>query len=174
MKLSIRSAALILLAAICAAEGTAANLPNVFAPVLAEVKAKSQVPVLLPSNLPPIIAKARNAVLDKASANEYAISLWYEQGVGDAGFAALLSARNAPGYAPDELTNVQPLRLAHRLRGFFRPVSCGGSCAPANLSWREQGILYEIQLKLPSTMPEQRQRALIIATANSAILAGPR
>lgn len=151
-----------------------ANLPSVFAPVLPDAKAKSQIPILLPSNLPPIIRKAKNAALDKASANEYAISIWFEQGVGDAGLAASFSARSEASYAPDELSNVQPLRLAHRLRGFFRPVSCGGSCAPASLSWKEQGIVYQVQLKLPSTMPEQRQRAAIVATANSAILAGPR
>lgn len=191
MKLAIRSAVLIFLAALCWAAGpsaaptealyqtaggvaSGAKLPSVFATVLPDVKAKSQIPILLPDNLPLVIRKAKNAVLDKASASEYAISLWYELGAGDSGFAASFSAKRAPGYSPDELSNVQPLRLAHRLRGFFRPVSCGGSCAPASLSWKEQGIVYEVQLKLPSTMPEQRQRAVIMTTANSAILAGPR
>lgn len=148
------------------------SLPKVFASVLNQVKTKSHVAILLPSELPDPVGKAEHAEVDKATANEYAISLYYELGIGDAGFAALFFGDAAPKYDPRELGNVSVVELAHGIHGFFRAVSCGGSCAPANLWWKENGTLYQIQLKLPST--DQSQEKTMVAVANSAILGGPR
>lgn len=147
------------------------SLPESFVSVLPEVKAKSHVPVLLPSEP---IGKAKHAVVEKATANEYAISLYYELGVGQAGFAASLRAQANPKYHPQDLSNVSEVKLAGGIRGFFRPLSCGGSCAPANLWWELGGVLYQIQLKLSSTLREEEQQKTITATTDSAILAGPR
>lgn len=149
-------------------------LPEALAPALAEVKAKSRIAVLLPSELSEPLAKAKHAIVETASENEYAISLYYELGVGDSGFAASFMANAHSDYGPKDLPNVDEVKLSRRLVGYFRPVSCGGSCAPANLWWEEDRILYQIQLKLSSTLPENDQQRVIIAAANSAILAGPR
>jgi hypothetical protein len=113
-------------------------------------------------------------VLEKAAASEYAISLYYELGVGDAGFAAHFAAQAAPKYNPRELGNVQEVKLAHGIRGFFRPISCGGSCAPVNVWWEHDSVLYQVQLELPSTLSERRQERTVTAVADSSILAGPR
>ncbi|HEX7362170.1 MAG TPA: hypothetical protein VF283_16900 [Bryobacteraceae bacterium] len=67
-------------------------LPMAFAPVLREVKAKSRIPILLPRELPGPIGRAKFAHIDKAEATEYAISLYFELGIGDAGFAAFFAA----------------------------------------------------------------------------------
>lgn len=150
------------------------SLPKILVPVLSEVKAGSLVPVLLPNELPGPIAAARHAVVQKAEVDEYAISLYYELGIGDAGFAAFFSAQAKPKYNPRELGNIQKVELAHGLVGFFRAVSCGGSCAPANLWWQQDGALYQIQLKLSPSLSERSQEKAILAVANSAILAGPR
>ena len=149
------------------------SLPGIFISV-PEVKAQSRVPVLLPSELPKPIGKAKHAGVEKAAANEYAISLYYELDVGDAGFAALFAAQAAPKYDPQELRNIHEVKLAHGIRGFFRPISCGGSCAPVNLWWEESGVLYQIQLDLSSTLSERGQEKAITAVADSSILAGPR
>jgi hypothetical protein len=150
-------------------------LPEAFNSVLPKVKAKSRVPILLPSKLPESIGRAEHAVVQKAEANEYAISLYYKLGVGDSGFSASFSGSANPGYSPQELGNVSEVKLARGLRGFFRPISCGGSCAPANLWWEAGGIVYQIQLKLPSSLSEEDQQKKTMAeVANSAILAGPR
>jgi hypothetical protein len=106
--------------------------------------------------------------------DSYAISLYYELGIGDAGFAANFTAQAKPNYAPEDLGNVQRTALAQGLIGFFRAVSCGGSCAPANLWWQQNGVLYQIQLELSSTMAERDQLKALTAAANSAITAGPR
>ena len=150
------------------------SLPESLAPVLREVKAKSRAPVLLPSELPEPFATAKHAVVEKAAADEYAISLYYELEIGDAGFAALFAAQTNPKYHPQDLGNVRRVELSRGIRGFFRPVSCGGSCAAANLWWEQSGVLYQIQLKLSSSLSEDDQQNAIAATANSSILAGPR
>jgi len=113
-------------------------------------------------------------MVEKVSADEYEVALYYELDVGNAGFAASFAATNNARYSPRELPNVREVKLAGDIVGFFRPVSCGGSCAPANLWWEQGGARYQIQLKLPSALREKKQQRIITAVADSAILAGPR
>lgn len=154
--------------------GASQSLPEGFASSVRAVKAKTRVPILLPSTLPDPIGKAKDTVVQSVAEDSYAISLYYELGIGDAGFAANFTAQAKPNYAPEDLANVQRTALAQGLIGFFRPVSCGGSCAPANLWWQQNGTLYQIQLKLSSAMGERDQLKALTAAANSAITAGPR
>jgi hypothetical protein len=120
------------------------------------------------------VSEAKYPVIEKASVDEYAISLNYHLDIGNAGLAALFTAQAKPNYEPQELPNVRKIGLSQGILGYFRPVSCGGSCAPANLWWKEDRVLYQIQLKLSSTVPEKDQQSVLAAAANSAILAGPR
>jgi uncharacterized protein YecT (DUF1311 family) len=154
--------------------GASQSLPEGFASSIRAVKARTRVPILLPSTLPDPIGRAKDTVVQSVAEDSYAISLYYELGVGDAGFAANFAAQAKPDYTPEDLANVQRTPLAQGLVGFFRPVSCGGSCAPANLWWQQNGTLYQIQLKLSSTMSERDQLKALTAAANSAITAGPR
>lgn len=155
-----------------AAEG--GSLPDVFASVVSEVKARTQIRILLPEELPEPFTTARHALVDEATPTEYAISLYYKLGIGDAGFAASFSAQTRPSYDPAELPNVQVVMLARGMRGFFRAVSCGGSCAPADLWWQEGGILYSIQLELPSSTSKQTQQRTAVMMVDSAIRGGFR
>lgn len=150
------------------------SLPRPFASVLPEIKAKSHIPILLPSKLAPPFVKAKHAVAEEASDERYSIALYYELGIGDAGFAAFFAAEATPNYEPDDLGDATRVTLAHGLVGFFRPVSCGGSCAPANIWWKQGATLYQIQLRLPSNLRALDQQRAMTAAANSAILAGPR
>jgi hypothetical protein len=162
----------VLLIALARESATQATLPKALVSVLPMVKAKTRIPVLLPSELPEPIAGAHYAVVQKTDADEYAISLYFKLGVGDAGFAAFFAAQAHPKYNSRELGN--EVQLVHGTHGFFRPVSCGGSCAPASLLWELGGNLYQIQLEMSSTLSEADQQKAIISTADSAILAGPR
>ena len=147
---------------------------QVFKLLLPQIKEKTKVPVFLPSDLPQPIEKAKYSVAGDLQADKYEISLYYELGIGDAGFAAFFTGQADAKYRAEELGNVKEVTLARGTKGFFRPVSCGGSCAPANLWWMDGGVLYQIQLKLSPTMSERDQENEIIAVANSAITAGPR
>ena len=130
--------------------------------------------MLLPTELPTPLGGAKRVIVEKIAPDEYAVALYYELDVGDAGFAATFAAKNNSPYSPRELGNVREVKLTRGIVGFFRPVSCGVSCAPANLWWQQGGPLYQIQLELPSTLSEKKQQTIITAVANSAILAGPR
>src|SRR5271169_3163 len=141
------------------------SLPDIFASVLAGVKEGTSIPVLLPTELPKPFSDAKHAVVGKVSADGYAVALYYELDAGDAGFAASFAATKNAGYSPRELQNVQEVKLAGGVVGFFRSVSCGGSCFPANLWWEQGAALYQIQLKLPSTLREKKQLRIITAIA---------
>ena len=58
--------------------------------------------------------------------------------------------------------------LANGRKGRYLPLSCGGSCSPPSIQWRERGVLYEIQRW------SKNARAKLVKMANSAIRAGPR
>lgn len=78
----------------------AGSLPEIFISVLAEVKAKTTVPVLLPTELPSPFGDAKHATVMKAAPDEYGVSLYYELDVGDAGFAAFFAGKNNSPYSP--------------------------------------------------------------------------
>jgi len=68
---------------------------------------------------------------------------------------------------------VNRVRLRGGRTGYFKPLSCGGSCSPPEIQWRSRGNLYSIQAKVPdSTTAGQRRR--LVAAANAALAAGPR
>lgn len=151
------------------------SLPEGFASSVRAVKAKTHVPVLLPSSLSDPIGKAKHTVVQSVTEDSYEISLYYKLGVGDSGFAAYFAGQAKPDFSPEDLPGLERTPLAQGLIGFFSPVSCGGSCAPANLWWQQNGILYQIQLNLPSALSERdQQKALMVVAANSSITAGPR
>jgi hypothetical protein len=56
--------------------------------------------------------------------------------------------------------------LARGRTGHFHPVSCGASCSPASIEWRERGALYSIQAKVA--------KRELVRMADSAIRNGPR
>ena len=58
------------------------------------------------------------------------------------------------------------IRLDRGRTGYFQPLSCGASCSPASIEWRERHTRYSIQAKVP--------KRELIRMANSAIRNGPR
>jgi hypothetical protein len=56
------------------------SLPEPFASILPKIKAKSRIPVLLPSDLAQPASGAKHAVIEKASDKEYAIILFVQGG----------------------------------------------------------------------------------------------
>lgn len=151
-----------------------ADLPAPLASVLSEARSKTHIRLLVPSQLPQPISDAKYATLDTVSDNEYAISLYYKPGVGDSGFAASFEAKADANYRPQDIPNTEEIKLSDGVTGYFRPVSCGGSCAPANLWWEEDRVLYQVQIVLSPDLPEGQQQKLMAAVANSAIIAGKR
>lgn len=140
---------------------------QVFRPAIDEIRNKVQIPVLLPSKLPSAIPE-RDIKLASGTVSEsgYSIGLYYSEIGSGATFAANFGGSKQ---VFRDLPNTRRVRLANGSEGLFRPVSCGGSCAPANLWWEQNGVMYQIQLKLSSTTNEKEQEKLLVETANSVV-----
>lgn len=63
--------------------------------------------------------------------------------------------------------------LARGITGYYKGLTCGGSCSPPMIQWVQGGVLYSIQAKL-SASGRAKQRAAMIRAANQAIRARPR
>jgi len=141
----------------------------VFKSAIDDLHGKTRIPILLPTRLPSIIADS-NIKLAYGEAREdgYFISLYYEEIGSNASYAAGFGGETKT-FRLTELRNTKPLALSGGRRGAFRPVSCGGSCAPANLWWEQDGATYDIQIKLSSDMPEKQQAKILVETANAIV-----
>lgn len=140
---------------------------DVFDSAIAEIRGQTKLPIVLPSKLPTVLDE-RNIKLatGMVTKNGYTISLHYDETGSGASFAAMFAGLTD---VFRDLPNTQPAKLANGIVGIFRPVSCGGSCAPANLWWEKDGVMYQIQIKLPSTMDESEQQRIMVELANSSV-----
>jgi hypothetical protein len=165
----MRTLAVVLLALLAAAPAEAAkvrsvNLPKLFAKQVTRAKAKTDVPILLPQvfrsdfrrHFPEGSARARGWTFDIGAAKNCHTAT--------ACFVAEFGARR--GGQPSGDRTVQ---LARGRTGFFTPLSCGASCSPPSIQWRERGAVYTIQAKVVG-----RERRALVRLANSAIRRGPR
>ena len=130
----------------------------------AEIGSCATVPVYLPTRLPASTTAKITSAAGARTAHGYTVTLYYLVGAGDAGYAGLVSG-STNTFA--SLPNTKVVRLANGTAALFRPVSCGGSCAPANLWWQASNYEYSIQLSLPSRMASKAQLAQLLVVANS-------
>jgi hypothetical protein len=65
------------------------------------------------------------------------------------------------------------VRLRGGVTGYFKPLTCGGSCSPPEIQFVRAGVLYTIQAKVPDAKDAGQRRRLVRA-ANSALRNGPR
>jgi hypothetical protein len=98
----------------------------------------------------------------------YFISLYYSADTANASYAAGFGG-STQILQDRDLPNSTRVSLADGRGGIFRSVSCGGSCAPANLWWEQSGFMYQIQVKLSSEMPDEEQQKILVETANSIV-----
>jgi len=140
---------------------------RVFKPAIDKLLGKTKVPILLPSKLP-IIIRERDIKLAWGTVSEsgYDIALYYTEIGSDASLAADFIGSTQ---VFRDLPNTRKVEFGKGIIGMFRPVSCGGSCAPANLWWEQNGVMYQIQIKLASTTNEKEQEKILLEAANSTV-----
>ena len=143
----------------------------VFKPALAQIQSQTRIPILLPSKLPSVIPE-RDIKVPSGEVREdgYFLSLYFSEHGGNAAFAAGFGGSTRI-FGPQDLPNTRRVALSGGRTGMFRPVSCGGSCAPANLWWVQKGVMYQIQMKLGSGSRESDQEKILVETANSIVTA---
>jgi len=146
-----------------------ASPAKVFQSVLVQVKAKTEVPILLPSEFPPSIkTEDIHYVQGVGNPTKYEITLYYEQ-EGDAGFLGYFSGE--VGRKP--IGKGKKVILENSINGYFKGKSCGGSCSPSQIDWLQDNVLYTMQLKLPVGTKSEEERVMRFV-ANSAIHGGAR
>jgi hypothetical protein len=160
--------ALVLLAVAPAAvaRDSTVKVPPLFEHQLAALHKKHVGPVLLPETM--TVATGRlYPTVDAVGRTGYELDLGAAAGChgANACFVAEFSARHS---APFNTTRV---KLTGGVTGYFRPLSCGGSCSPPSIEFKRSGFTYEIQANVGT---QRTEKALLIAMANSAIVHGGR
>ena len=145
--------------------GQATEPARVFKPALEQIQDKTRIPILLPSRLPSAIPESGiKLARGEVRKDGYFISLFYTKDA-NASYAAGFGASTLI-LQDHDLPNSARVALSGGRTGIFRPVSCGGSCAPANLWWEQDGVMYQIQVKLGYGMPEKEQQTILVEAAN--------
>jgi hypothetical protein len=143
----------------------------VFTPALKQIQPKTHIAILLPFKLPsPVREREIKLASGTVSPDGYFISLYYSEIGSNATFAAGFGGSTR---VLRDLPNARRVALAGGLIGMFAPVSCGGSCAPANLWWEQDGVMYQIQIKLASASKEKDQERILVETANASVPVRP-
>jgi hypothetical protein len=166
LPLAAAIAALLVVAAPAAAREIDHDIPAAFAGVLPGVKAKTKVPVLLPDRMPFDDVELFASGAGRKRSWELSLAGAPDCGGANACFVASFSARK--GGRP---FGSRKVRLRGGRSGRFQPLSCGASCSPPSISWRQHRAVYAIQAKVGTKKTERR---ILVRMANQAIRAGSR
>lgn len=143
-----------------------------FQEILPKIKQQTEVPILLPSKLLITGTDQKIYVDGKGTSSGYEISLGLAPNcTANACSIGYLSAEKGGKPLEDEFS--RELSLSQNIKGYFRPLSCGASCAPPIMGWEYKGVFYRMALKGVGQSPEMEAEALA-KMANSAIEAGAR
>ena len=151
---------------LAAAFSAIALLPGLLTPTVAEVKEQTPLPILAPDNFYSDFDELYP--YGGGSEKEYSMGVAAAPDCGGANACFAADFRAQQGGKPFGKGQVT---LAKGRHGRFQPLSCGGSCSPPSISWKERGVTYTIQAKV---VGKQTDRQLLAKMANEAIRKGPR
>ncbi len=139
-----------------------ALLPGLLTPTVADVKQDTTLPILLPVDAARRSETKQLYGAGEGEARNYQFVVSTEKDCGaNACSLALFS-----GFKGDAVYGDRKVTLANGRKGRYIPLSCGGSCSPPSVVWKERGVVYEISM--------DATRAQLVRMANSAIRKGPR
>jgi hypothetical protein len=140
------------------------NVPAKFSAVLGKVRSKSHLAVRLPSRLDATVRPSRVfGAVESVRRGRYHLSLGIGRGCHESTACYVASFF---GNDRGHVSGRRRVSLARGLSGRFSPISCGASCGPAIVSWRQGGVVYRVEFK--------GKKAELVALANSAIRGGAR
>ena len=151
-----------LLAVVAALAGPTIDLPELFAEQLPKVRERSDVAVLLPQRMPDLFEEYFPT--GSGHQRRWSLEIGAAPNCGGATACFVATFKGREGGRPFGRRRVDLARGRH---GRFQPLSCGASCSPPSISWRERGATYSIQAKVGG-------RRALVRMANSAIRHGPR
>jgi hypothetical protein len=140
------------------------DLPELFAVELERIGPKTDVPILLPQRMPDRFEEYHPSGFGRKRSWGLQLGAVERCGGATACFIATFGAdKGGTPFGP------RRVRLTRGRVGRFKPLTCGGSCSPPSIQWKERGVTYAIQAKVGS--PARRN---LVRMANSAIRNGPR
>jgi hypothetical protein len=154
-------AVLLLLLAAPAAGARTIDVPARFATQIERAHAQTTVPILLPQTMRSDFR--RFFAEGRATADAWRFDLGAVRDCHQATVCFIAEFKAVRNGRPSARRTI---RLARGRTGYYRPVSCGASCSPAEIEWRERHARYSIQAKVP--------KRELVRMANSAIRNGPR
>jgi hypothetical protein len=139
------------------------------APVLAELKQHTPLPVLLPNHLPPLLGPGVYASAE-GTVSAYTIRLESEPDChqADVCFIGELKAQKGGAFSFPETVQIDKV-----VQGRYQPASCTGTCSFPAIEWKLNGVLYTAQLSLRARNSRD-QRATMLQLAESATRSGAR
>jgi hypothetical protein len=156
--------------AVCAvpalAAGANVNVPAKLGTLIPKVKKKSGLKVRLPETIHSYVKRAYPT--GSASSGRYDLALGAVKGCNGSTACFIASFSGERGGTPAFKRTV---KLARGITGYFKPVTCGASCSPAFVQWKQGGTLYEIEFKGAT---QKKEKSTMVRLANSAIRGGPR
>ena len=167
--LAATAAALALLAApATAGDSDLISPPSIFKKNLPEVKADSGLDVYLPSHMR-VFTKARRVKGVGTAENDF---YDLELGIGSrCNGANACFIGNFTGTRGAKPAFARKARLTGGRTGYWKGITCGASCSPAEIQWVENGVLYSVATKAVGV---KKEKGTLVKLANSAITAGPR
>jgi hypothetical protein len=142
------------------------DLPQLFAGELQRIGPKTDVPILLPQSMPDDFDEYFPTGFGRE--RRWGLELGAAEGCGGATACFVASFSGRKGGKP---LGHQRIRLARGRVGRFKPLTCGASCSPPSIEWKERGATFSIQAKVGTQATERR---ILKRMANSAIRSGPR
>jgi hypothetical protein len=151
---------------LAAAFATIALLPGLLTTTVADVKQQTPLPILAPDNFYSDFDELYP--YGGGSEKEYSLGVSAAPDCGGANACFAADFRAEKGGKPFGRGKVTLTKGRH---GRFQPLSCGASCSPPSISWKERGVTYTIQAKV---VGKKTDRQLLAKMANEAIRKGPR
>jgi len=155
-----------ILALTAALAGPTVDVPKLLDGELDRIAPKTDVPILLPQRMPDEFDEYFPTGFGRQ--RSWGLQLGAAPGCGGATACFIASFKGREGGRPFGARRVE---LARGRVGRFKPMSCGASCSPPSISWKERGATYSIQAKVGTEATEVR---VFKRMANSAIRNGPR
>jgi hypothetical protein len=156
-----------LLAALALAATPTVDLDKLLAKPRTQVRSQTKLAILLPKKLPVAVADTKLYAKATGSRDAYTFRLTSTPDC-DANYcyAATFSAQKGGGALSGRAVKLIRGRAAR-----YHPMSCGASCAPASIAWKERGATYTLEAMIPLASD---QKKLLSDMANAAIKRGPR
>ena len=165
--LALAAGAFVLLTSVAAAAQTV-DVPSRLSSVLPDAQ-RAGIVVLLPSKINLDYRSGGKIYTDGEGDKRhgrYELELSGAKGCGGSDACVLAEFTGEKGRPlGHKSTNVS---LALGMKGYYKPLSCGGSCSPPSIQWIQKGVRYEIQANALGG------KKAFISMANSAINHGNR